>query len=335
MLQLHRNIGLFTLGLSALLSTVTACMEEEESVFEEEALLEDAALEDWSLGGGDEEALGVEAPGTPIPASLPGGSVACFDWNCDLASNTCNFDASCSVAGEGFIWKYQWTFGDGSTQLTGSPTTSHVYADKPGTSKPYPDYPVGLELLFFGSAAEPEVDCTAVFFSIIGPPEPNWGNCEGLYEIALTPSADTFIAQEQGSANFGSQNSLRVRSGASGAARYSFLQFQIPALGGIQSADLELRTKSNSIPSLDHYRVTNLSWSELGLTWNSWAASGSSHTLLGSQSNLAANTTHTIDMMGEVSGGTRTFGLASSTNQGGLDLYSREHALGPILRIRY
>lgn len=54
-----------------------------------------------------------------------GSATACFDWNC--VAGTCTFDGSCSSATP-YIWKYNWTFGDGTgTGLTSQSDPTHVY----------------------------------------------------------------------------------------------------------------------------------------------------------------------------------------------------------------
>jgi subtilisin family serine protease len=52
---------------------------------------------------------------------------ACFDWSCNLATNTCTFDPGCSRFIHGF-WYYVWDFGDGQTTVTTMNYVTHTYA---------------------------------------------------------------------------------------------------------------------------------------------------------------------------------------------------------------
>jgi YVTN family beta-propeller protein len=57
-------------------------------------------------------------PPTAVLAPVTGGA----------AGGTLSFDASGSTTPDGTIVSYQWTFGDGTTDVTTSPTTTHAYA---------------------------------------------------------------------------------------------------------------------------------------------------------------------------------------------------------------
>lgn len=52
---------------------------------------------------------------------------ACFSWSCNVASNFCAFDASCSKVPFGLA-THSWNFGDGSGATTGGTSTSHTYS---------------------------------------------------------------------------------------------------------------------------------------------------------------------------------------------------------------
>ena len=81
----------------------------------------------------DRRATGDELAKSAAPASATDqafaetADTACFDWVC-YVNGDCQFDASCSSASPS-IWKYHWTWGDGtSTGFVSSPLQSHAYA---------------------------------------------------------------------------------------------------------------------------------------------------------------------------------------------------------------
>lgn len=96
---------------------------------------------------------------------------ACFTWSCN-SSGDCDFDASCSSATP-FIWKYSWTWGDGtSTGLTGNSTPSHDY----GTSGPA--YPYVTLKIYPWSDETDQVTCQIVARNVFSPPLPQSGTCD-------------------------------------------------------------------------------------------------------------------------------------------------------------
>jgi hypothetical protein len=65
-------------------------------------------------------------------AVLPGqGPAAAFSVTAARPGSPTSFDASASRDPDGSIARYAWSFGDGSSQTTSSPSVAHVYA-KPG-----------------------------------------------------------------------------------------------------------------------------------------------------------------------------------------------------------
>jgi serine protease len=72
---------------------------------------------------------GTITPSLPEPLSPPNAApYATFSFKCQKGN--CNFDGSASSDDHGII-SYQWSFGDGSSNLTAaSPTASHVYSQR-------------------------------------------------------------------------------------------------------------------------------------------------------------------------------------------------------------
>jgi YVTN family beta-propeller protein len=78
-----------------------------------------ASLAGWLLGGGTPHAVAI------TPDQAPGAS---FTVAVRPAGSPSSFDASSSTVLYGTITNYHWSFGDGSSADTATPTTSHVYA---------------------------------------------------------------------------------------------------------------------------------------------------------------------------------------------------------------
>ena len=166
---------------------------------------------------------------------------------------------------------------------------------------------------------------------------------EGIVESATTnpqvfmvaPNADSFVRQEQGANNFGSEDILRVRGGDSGLARYSFLRFNLPSFtGSVQSAVLRIRPKIKTITSARVYDV-NIGWGENTITWNNWQNGGTTFSYLRDTGSLAAEQWHEIDVHEAIpaGGGTVNIGLATLVDDFGFRFYSRESAFVPTLEV--
>ena len=264
-----------------------------------------------------------------VYTSLAMGNQVRFDWDCHPGDGHCTFDATGTVINEGTIAHYEWSFGDFTKPLVDSPIADHSY---PTHNNPT----VRLDLVMNGSLTTPSVECTIKVRNVVGPPQPLSGTCVGLAEVAVTPVADAYVAQDQPDTQFGTGNALRVRHTDSGIGRHSFIEFDIPAVLDVQSASLELRTAGNVIPETGFYRVDNMIWDEKsGITWNNWRGPNTTFIHLGSLTNLAANSTHVFDVTGNTAPGLCTFGLASGADLPGLDFKSRHTSYPPVLRILF
>lgn len=74
--------------------------------------------------------------GSPAPASAAANAnfQGLCAWNAGHTEFSCTFDSRLpasnpSACPGSYIWKYFWDFDDGSTLITGSPTTSHLFAN--------------------------------------------------------------------------------------------------------------------------------------------------------------------------------------------------------------
>jgi hypothetical protein len=87
----------------------------------------------------------------------------------------------------------------------------------------------------------------------------------------LAPTADTYLRSNQGTNNFGTQNSISVEP----AARQALLQFDIssiPSAHIILSAKLRLYVSTAASTSTVRAHRTTASWTETGATWNNMNA---------------------------------------------------------------
>lgn len=96
------------------------------------------------------------------------GDIACFDWSCNETTHACDFNAACSTIAHN-LFRYTWTFGDGTSANTGVPTISHSY------SIPYPS--VTLTLIFLNSSSVSTSNCGIVVWNSVGPAQPTSGTC--------------------------------------------------------------------------------------------------------------------------------------------------------------
>lgn len=109
-----------------------------------------------------------------LSAGAQAQGTACFDWSCDSSTGICSFNSSCStITSPGFLWRYSWTFGDGSgTFLTGSSTINHTYSTSGGCY--YPN--VKLTVIPFNTNPF-DVQCEITVWECVGPPQGTSGRC--------------------------------------------------------------------------------------------------------------------------------------------------------------
>ncbi|MEM8960831.1 MAG: hypothetical protein AAGD38_05075 [Acidobacteriota bacterium] len=116
-------------------------------------------------------------------------NVACFSWNCQdstMGGNTgeCDFDASCSVTNQGYIWKRYWQWDDGSTSLLPGSTATTTHFFPTPVSQRY--FNVTLSDWYFGSSSSPSITCCVrAFTQVIGP-------VDGL-DIGLCSGSSTYV----------------------------------------------------------------------------------------------------------------------------------------------
>lgn len=93
---------------------------------------------------------------------------ACYTWDCDEATRTCTFDASCSTWTG--LWRYRWDFGDGSgLVLTGNPSIQHTFSGNYST----------VELMVIPYSTDPDaVSCEVIVKNNVSPPLPTSGTCD-------------------------------------------------------------------------------------------------------------------------------------------------------------
>ena len=118
--------------------------------------------------------------------------------------------------------------------------------------------------------------------------------------------------------------------------RFSFLKFNVSGVTGpVTSVKLRLRSQDQPIDRFGIYRIPTNAWSEDILTWNT--APLTHDWFSGEQSPWAAGTWRDFDVTGALTGnGTITFGLATGSNAGLLDIWSKESGVYvPELSVRF
>lgn len=137
---------------------------------------------------------------------------------------TVDFDASNSVSNDTFnIVRYEWNWGDGTTSITTTPTTTHTFPDDPGI------YTVTLKVRTANTGTDP-LGClssnTAVKIIRVLPPPNFEGTTEGPIDlncgesVTLTGIASSQIITQEPPPNVGSEISLPDGDGVS---YYSYL----------------------------------------------------------------------------------------------------------------
>jgi hypothetical protein len=104
-----------------------------------------------------------------LGAARAEAATACYTWDCDDLTHVCSFNASCS-SWSGNLWRFSWDFGDGSSALTGSATTSHTYGNTP--------YPTVTLTVIPLSSSEDSAACEIVVFNAVGPAQGTEGSCQ-------------------------------------------------------------------------------------------------------------------------------------------------------------
>jgi len=87
--------------------------------------------------------------------------------------------------------------------------------------------------------------------------------------------ADTYVQKNKGTSNFGSDTGLTMRNTASGFARVPYLKFDVSGMqGNLLSVKLKLHSNNSAAP-IKAYAISDNSWSEMGITWDTRPAFGS------------------------------------------------------------
>ncbi|PNI08974.1 hypothetical protein CXX84_09470 [Arthrobacter sp. AFG7.2] len=142
--------------------------------------------------------------------------------------------------------------------------------------------------------------------------------------VTLTATADSWVAGLAPATNYGTASTLSVDNSP---AEVTYLKFDLSAYAGrtLESATLQLRSAgSGSLGKQNVKLVTNDSWTESGITYNTRPAPG---TILGTLGPTAANSNYNVPLAasglnGEL-GQQLSLGLDTISTDG-LDLNSRE-----------
>ncbi|MHC4618340.1 MAG: CBM96 family carbohydrate-binding protein [Planctomycetota bacterium] len=151
--------------------------------------------------------------------------------------------------------------------------------------------------------------------------------------VESNPTDDSFVNQSNPTANFGnfgSANYLKVRSGATGYARWPFLKFTVTGVSGTVSS-AKLKVYSTDVTMSVDAKASNTDWTEGAIIWNNKPTVGST---LDTKSPSAGSWVE-FDVTSHVTGnGTYSFCLQGDTNSG-QDFHSKEGTNKPVLIVTY
>ncbi|MPY91080.1 MAG: DNRLRE domain-containing protein [Luteitalea sp.] len=94
---------------------------------------------------------------------------------------------------------------------------------------------------------------------------------------AVTPVADAYVqGGSDADTNFGTANSLRVKTASAAFTRRTHLKFDLSGVAAVGAATLRLfaRVAETEVIDTSVFGVANTSWSETGITWNNKPALG-------------------------------------------------------------
>lgn len=155
-------------------------------------------------------------------------------------------------------------------------------------------------------------------------------------EVTATfaPIDDTFAHQDNPDTVYGGYNFMRLRTIDGGHGRHGYMKFQVSGVvGPIVAARLRMRTQDTTIPeAIAVYKLGTLSWQEETLTWNN--APLDVLQMVAAPPPFEAETWHELDVTPLITGnGTYSFGLATGSNHGKLDLWTKESIYTPELEV--
>jgi Calcineurin-like phosphoesterase len=146
-----------------------------------------------------------------------------------------------------------------------------------------------------------------------------------LTTLTFGPDADTFVRADNPTAHPGTKTSLTVDNDP---IKHGLLRFTVSGVGSgtIQSVKLRLFCLDTADKGGDFYRVSDNSWPEKTVNWNSQPAADI--TSLASLGAVTANTWYEVDLSSLVTGdGTYSIQIAS-TSSNGADYSTKEGAAG-------
>jgi len=146
--------------------------------------------------------------------------------------------------------------------------------------------------------------------------------------LTFTPVDDTYVYQNHGTKNYGSFTSLQTDGNP---IKHILLKFNVNGLGGqqITNATLRLYNVDRSNIGGDFYRVSDNTWEEGTVTWDTAPAADT--TLLASLGSVSTDTWYEVDLSSLITGeGTYSL-MISSTAPNGADYASKEGANSPQL----
>ena len=162
----------------------------------------------------------------------------------------------------------------------------------------------------------------------------------GASLATLVPEADTRVNDASAGTNYGTSSTLRVVFDAAPETSNTFIRFNISTISGtVSNATLRLYVTNASGNTQTIKQVTNVTWGETTMTWNSPAPSmGISITTISVTAPASCIERDVTSWVAQrvSSGATKvSFGIDSASGGDGLDMSSREGANPPQLVVTY
>ena len=246
--------------------------------------------------------LCVEFQSGPLP--LPAAA-----FSADVTTGPAPLTVQFTDLSTGFPSSWAWEFGDGGASMSQNP--GHEYKT-PGT------YTVRMTATnSTGSGSETKVD-----YITVSEPAPI---------ACVEAAADAYVRSNYPKSNYGTRSDIRVKDASVDISGY--LKFDVQGVGGsVTGATLKLYVIDESVDGGTVHEVSDTSWDEATITWNTAPAMDQA---LGSTGRVTAGQWVEYDVTSAVSGnGLVSLGIRSGSSD--LVMYSsKEGSDAPVLCVAY
>lgn len=142
----------------------------------------------------------------------------------------------------------------------------------------------------------------------------------------VDPSADSHVSESNPTTNYGTITPHSLRGSPSNFEKEGFYKFNVSIPGGelIDTASVAFKIHTTQTGNLSLYHVTDNTWTETGVTWNTKPASG---TLLGTQAIPASGSVATFTIpLNKIASGDNSYQLKTDVTSADVKVYSNDAA---------